>query len=156
MTPTPIGPVWKLSEQMLLLRISIASKEENWRIKDLFGPSPSDSVVCGHGASEGTHGPAAVTCRSHIVCTARTVGNSFTGCPISKFPLCFCHFLGFWSTDRGTSELYSTALEICYILATRIFEFDLEIAEIIEVKVGTRHLEINILAITESKKIILV
>ena len=48
MTPTPIGPVWKLCEQMLLLRISIASKEENWRIKDLFGPSPSDSVVCGH------------------------------------------------------------------------------------------------------------
>ena len=60
-----------------------------------------------------------------------------TGCPISKFPLCFCHFLGFWSTYRGTSELYSTALEICYILATRIFKFDLEIAEIIEVKVGT-------------------
>ena len=78
MTPTPIGPVWKLCEQMLLLRISIASKEENWRIKDLFGPSPSDSVVCGHGASEGTHGPAAVTCRSHIVCTARTTGNSFS------------------------------------------------------------------------------
>ena len=50
MTPTPIGPVWKLSEQMLLLRISIASKDENWRIKDLFGPSPSDSVVCGHMA----------------------------------------------------------------------------------------------------------
>ena len=60
-----------------------------------------------------------------------------TGCPVSKFPLCFCHFLGFWSTYRGTSELYSTALEICYILATRIFKFDLEIAEIIEVKVGT-------------------
>ena len=27
-----------------------------------------------------------------------------TGCPISKFPLCFFfHFLGFWSTYRGTS-----------------------------------------------------
>ena len=25
-----------------------------------------------------------------------------TGCPISKFPLCFCHFLGFWSTYRET------------------------------------------------------
>ena len=35
-----------------------------------------------------------------------------TGCPISKVPLCFCHFLGFWSTYRGTSDLYSTALEI--------------------------------------------
>jgi len=60
-----------------------------------------------------------------------------TGCPISKVPLCFCHFLGFWSTYRGTSDLYSTALEICYMIATRIFKFDLEIAEIIEVKVGT-------------------
>ena len=60
-----------------------------------------------------------------------------TGCPISKFPLCFCHFLGFWSTYRGTSDLYSTALEICCMIATRIFKFDLEIAEIIEVKVGT-------------------
>ena len=32
---------------------------------------------------------------------------------------------------------FFNALEICYILATRIFKFDLEIAEIIEVKVGT-------------------
>ena len=37
-----------------------------------------------------------------------------TGCPISKVPLCFCHFLGFWSTYRGTSGLYSTALERSY------------------------------------------
>ena len=77
---------------------------------------------------------------------------SFIGCPISKFPLCFCHFLGFWSTYRGTSDLYSTALEICYMIATRIFKFDLEIAEIIEVKVGTRHLEINILLLQSQKK----
>ena len=70
--------------------------------------------------------------------------NGNTGCPISKFPLCFCHFLGFWSTYRGTSELYSTALEI--------FKFDLEIAEIIEFKVGTRNLEINILLLQSQKK----
>ena len=75
-----------------------------------------------------------------------------TGCPISKVPLCFCHFLGFWSTYRGTSDLYSTALEICYMIATRIFKFDLEIAEIIKVKVGTRHLEINILLLQSEKK----
>ena len=25
----------------------------------------------------------------------------------------FCHFLGFWTTYRGTSDLYSTALEFC-------------------------------------------
>ena len=40
----------------------------------------------------------------------------------------FCNFLGFWSTYRGTSDLYSTALEICYIIATRILKIDLEIA----------------------------
>ena len=47
---------------------------------------------------------------------------------------------------------FFNALEICYILATRIFKFDLEIAEIIEVKVGTRHLEINILLLQSQKK----
>ena len=53
---------------------------------------------------------------------------------------------------RGISDLYSTALKICYMIATRIFKFDLEIAEIIEVKVGTRHLEINILLLQSQKK----
>ena len=42
------------------------------------------------------------------------------------------------------------------MIATRIFKFDLEIAEIIEVKVGTRHLEIDILVLQWGKKIILV
>ena len=60
-----------------------------------------------------------------------------TGCPIIEFPLCFGCFLGFWSTFRGTSDLYSTALEICYMIGTKILKIDLEIAEIIEVKVGT-------------------
>ena len=73
------------------------------------------------------------------------VASVITGCPISKFPLCFCHFLGFWRTYRGTSDLYSTALEICYMIATRIFKFDLEIAEIIEVKVVTPNTKIIIL-----------
>ena len=80
----------------------------------------------------------------------------YTGCPKSKFPLCFGCFLGFQSSYRGTSDLYSTALEICYIIGTRILEIDLEIAEIIEVKVGTRHLEIDILLLQRIKKIILV
>ena len=70
----------------------------------------------------------------YVDCRKRTIN---TGCPISKFPLCFCSFLGFWSTYRGTSDLYSTALEICYIIATRILKIDSEIAEIIEVKDGT-------------------
>ena len=42
------------------------------------------------------------------------------------------------------------------MIATRIFKFVLEIAEIIEFKVGTRHLEINILLLQSQKKIILV
>ena len=46
----------------------------------------------------------------------------------------FCHFLTFWSTYRGTSDLFSTA--------TRILKIDLEIAEIIEVKVATPNTEI--------------
>ena len=53
---------------------------------------------------------------------------------------------------RGTSDLYSTALEICYIIATRILKIDLEIAEIFEVKVGTRHFEIDILLLHRIKK----
>ena len=62
----------------------------------------------------------------------------YTGCPIKLDPLCFfCYFLGFWSTYRGTSDMYSTALEIGYMIATRILKIDLKIAEIIEVKVGT-------------------
>ena len=38
------------------------------------------------------------------------------------------HFLGFWSTYRGTSDHFSTAREICYMVATRILKIDLEIA----------------------------
>ena len=64
----------------------------------------------------------------------------------------FCYYLGFWSTYRGSSDLFSTALEICYMIGTRILKIDLEIAEIIEVKVGTRHLEINILLLQSQKK----
>ena len=42
------------------------------------------------------------------------------------------------------------------MIGTKILKFDLEIAEIIEVKVGTRHLEIDILLFHRVKKIILV
>ena len=74
-----------------------------------------------------------------------------TGCPISKVPLCFCSFLGFWSTYRGTSDLYSTALEICYIIATRILKIDSEIAEIIDVKDGTCDTKIISFTLCNSK-----
>ena len=42
------------------------------------------------------------------------------------------------------------------MIATRILKIDLEIAEIFEVKVGPRHLEIDILLFHRVKKIILV
>ena len=48
--------------------------------------------------------------------------------------------------------MYSTALEIGYMIGTRILKIDLKIAEIIEVKVGTRHLEIDILLLQRVKK----
>ena len=38
------------------------------------------------------------------------------------------------------------------MIAARIFKFDSEIAEIIKVKVATRHLEINILLLQSQKK----
>ena len=64
----------------------------------------------------------------YIQCTSINIQSVPTGCPTILFPLCFCHFLGFWSPYRGTSDLYSTALEICYIIATWILKIDLEIA----------------------------
>ena len=73
------------------------------------------------------------------------------GVPQYCFHFVFCHFLGFWSTYRGTSDLYSTALEICYIIATKILKIVLEIAEIIEVKVGTRNTKITFLTLRNSK-----
>ena len=38
------------------------------------------------------------------------------------------------------------------MIGTRILKIDLELAEIIEVKVGTRHLEIDILLLQKIKK----
>ena len=40
------------------------------------------------------------------------------------------------------------------MIGTRILKIDLEIAEIIEVKVGNHHLEINILLLHRGRKII--
>ena len=42
------------------------------------------------------------------------------------------------------------------MIATRILKIDLEIVETIDIKVGTRHLEIDILLFHRVKKIILV
>ena len=48
--------------------------------------------------------------------------------------------------------MYSTALEICYMIGTRILKIDLKIAEITEVKVGNHHLEIDILLLHRGRK----
>ena len=100
-------------------------------------------------------------------CWSQYIIQNFTTTLISRCQLCyiqgvpqywahfpFCHFLGFWSTYRGTSDLYSTALEICYMIGTRILKIGLEIAEIIEVKVGNPHLEVYILVFHRGRKII--
>ena len=42
------------------------------------------------------------------------------------------------------------------MIGTRILKIDLEIAEIIDIKIGTCHLEIDILLLHRVKKIILV
>ena len=42
----------------------------------------------------------------------------------------------------------------CYMIGTRILKIDLEISEIIEVKVGNHHLEIYILVLSRGRKII--
>ena len=46
--------------------------------------------------------------------------------------------------------------ENCHLIGTRIFKIDSEIAEIFEIKDGTRHLEIDILLLLRRKNIILV
>ena len=67
-----------------------------------------------------------------------------TGCPMALGPLCFCHFLGFWSTYRGPFYHFSTALEISYMIATRIFKFDEEMPEKIELKDSNPYFTKNI------------
>ena len=51
---------------------------------------------------------------------------------------------------------YKKIQEICYQIGTRILKIDLQIAEIIDVKDVTCHLEIDILLLLRCKKIILV
>ena len=86
-----------------------------------------------------------------LICHVIVGRSQLQGVPQYCFHFVFCHFLGFWSSYRGTSDLYSTALEICYIIATKILKIVLEIAEIIEVKVGTRNTKITFLTLRNSK-----
>ena len=66
--------------------------------------------------------------RGGVKTSGINVALVLTGVPKHWAHFVFCHFLGFWSTYRGTSDHFSTALEICYMIATRILKIDLEIA----------------------------
>ena len=95
-------------------------------------PGPLEAVRRGHEGEGGLHVPGAAEPPRHEAAQLRellageqhgrrgqaepqvrrggfswdkiSVTSIHTGCPISKFPLCFCHFLGFWSTYT-TQEL---------------------------------------------------
>ena len=65
-----------------------------------------------------------------------------------------CSFVGFYSYKSQKLGHYFKIQEICYQIGTKILKIDLEIAEIIEVKVGNHHLEIDILLLHRGRKII--
>ena len=73
------------------------------------------------------------------------------GLLLQGVPYHWTHFLGFWNTYRGPFDHFSTALEICYMIATKILKIDTKIAEIIEVKVGTRNTKITFFTLRKSK-----
>ena len=68
--------------------------------------------------------------------------------------LVICSYVGFYSCKLQKLGRFWKIQEICYKIGTRILKIDLEIAEIIEVKVGNHHLEIDILLLHRGRKII--
>ena len=68
--------------------------------------------------------------------------------------LVICSFVGFYSCKMQKLGHFWKNQEICYMIGTRILKIDLEIAEIIEVKVGNHHLEIDILLLHRGRNII--
>ena len=67
--------------------------------------------------------------------------------------LVICSFVGFYSCKLQKLGHFWKIQEICYMIGTRILKIDSEIAEIIEVKVGNHHLEIDILLLHRGRKI---
>ena len=61
-----------------------------------------------------------------------------------------------YKIELQTIHRFSQSQGQAYMIGTRILKIDLEIAEIIDIEVGIRHLEINILLLHWVKKIILV
>ena len=80
-----------------------------------------------------------------------------TGCPVKLFPLGYLLFC--WLLLMQIAKLWmilKTSGKLLYDgqMGTIISKIDLEIAEIIEVKVGNHHLEIDILLLHRGRKII--
>ena len=72
---------------------------------------------------------------------------------IQGVPNHWAHFVfAIFSAPGARTEELLFFIQQPWIFATKILKIDLKIAEIIEVKVGTRHLEIDIFAITQSPK----
>ena len=65
--------------------------------------------------------------------------------------LFFCYFVGFYSTKIQKLGEYKKIQEICYKIGTKNFKIDLELAEIIDVKVATYNTKIIFLRLSNSK-----
>ena len=65
--------------------------------------------------------------------------------------LVICSFAGFYSCKLQKLGGFWKIQEICYMIGTRILKIDLEIAEIIEVKVATFSIKIIFLPLCNSK-----
>ena len=68
--------------------------------------------------------------------------------------LVICSFDDFYTCKLQKLGHFWKIQEICYMIGTRILKIDLEIAEIIEVKVGNHQLQIYILLLHRGRKII--
>ena len=65
--------------------------------------------------------------------------------------LVICSFVGFYSCKLQKLGHFWKIQEICYMIGTRILKFDLEIAEIIDIKVATFNMEIIFLHLWNTK-----
>ena len=66
----------------------------------------------------------------------------YTECPAKLFTLGYLLFCRLLVMQNAKVRTFLKNWEICYMIGTRILKFDLEIAEIIEIKVATFNMEI--------------
>ena len=77
--------------------------------------------------------------------------NGLQGVQQNCSHLVICSFVGFYSCKMKKLGKFWKIQEICYMIGTRHLKIDLEIAEIIEVKVGTFNTKIILLTLCNSK-----